>query len=145
MNPTLAATLDMSQLRVRDRYVALRFPGVLRNSADLIDADKAIAVARGYFEEADIERANEVLALAIAQSTESLALEVAQLEMAFLARDSARVARLTREFHARYPGIAQFEGVVRPTWEREVLAIDFHRTISDPYGCTAPPAMRLAA
>lgn len=108
-----AMTLDSKRARIRDRYIAARFPGVLRGSVDLREIEYVIKVARHYFEESRLENADELFALAIEQTPAEPTLRLAQLEIAYLARDADLFTRLARELRAAIPVLPQWEEVVR--------------------------------
>lgn len=94
------------QVRLRDRYLGARFPGVVRRVADFDDPIRVIRGARLLFEEGDVDRAAELLDLAIAGTPAEASLRLAALEMAFLQRDALRYASLAaalRESHPRHP------------------------------------------
>ena len=86
--------------RIRDRYVAARFPGVAKCAADLEDADRVIKAARLYFGDGAVDTALELLDLAIAQDSRAEALWLAELEILHLARDASRFVECARAFRA---------------------------------------------
>jgi hypothetical protein len=89
--------------KLRDRYIAARFPGVARGAADLERIEQVIKGARLYFEEDKYDRALELLDMAILQCPADESLPLARLELAFLARADARFIALARDFHALRP------------------------------------------
>jgi hypothetical protein len=95
--PPLA--LDAAQARVRDRYIAARFPSVMSGAADLAEPAKVIEAARLYLEERKFDRAHELLQLAIEVSPRMAPLRLAQLEIAFLKRDGPRFLEGSRALH----------------------------------------------
>lgn len=106
---SLAPTFDDPQTfpprrrRIRDRYVAARFPGIARSAADLRDVEAMIKSARLHFEDQRPDLALELLGLAIEEAPLEAALWLARLEILFLARESegfVAVARAFREAHA---------------------------------------------
>jgi hypothetical protein len=99
--------------KLRDRYIAARFPGMFRGTADLREADHVIKVARLYFEEDKLDRAQELLELAIGLSPSAKLLRLAQLEIAFLGRDSTVFTTLARAFHAAHPDGPEWADVSR--------------------------------
>lgn len=111
--PAPGSAVDLRSARMRDRYIVARFPGVLRGSADLREIEYVIKVARHYFEEGRLEDAAELFALAIEQAPVERTLRLAQLEIAYLARDAGLFTRLARELHAAMPGLAEWDEVVR--------------------------------
>lgn len=106
-------TLDTQSARIRDRYIAARFPGVLRGSDDLREIEHVIKVARHYFEEGHLENAAELFALALEQAPAEPTLRLAQLEIAYLARDAGLFTRLARELRATIPVLPEWDEVVR--------------------------------
>ena len=61
--PTLAPVPDADA--IRDAYLRARFPGVIHALADLGDANQVIDAARCYAEDGRIDRAQELMALAL--------------------------------------------------------------------------------
>jgi hypothetical protein len=89
--------------RIRDRYIAARFPGLLAGSEDLGRVDHVIQCARLFFEEEKCDLAHELLTLAIARHPADEALRLAQLEIAFLLRERDRFVRLATAFRLAVP------------------------------------------
>ena len=89
---------DALRRKLRDRYIAVRFPGVARSSADLQDAERVIKGVRQYFGEQRFDCADELLELAIGQAGNTKLLRLARLELAFLRRDAARFTEFARDF-----------------------------------------------
>ena len=110
---TPVVSLDARRARLRDRYIAARFPGVLRGSADLREIEYVIKVARHHFEEGHLENADELFALAIEETPAEPTLRLAQLEIAYLARDARLFTRLALELQAAIPAIPEGDEVVR--------------------------------
>ncbi len=108
--PAADATLHA---RLRDRYIAARFPGVVSSSADLAEAKAVIDNARLLFEEDRGDSARELLLMAIDQSSSPEPLRLARLEIAYLQRDAAGYVELAREFHERHPQSHAWAEVVR--------------------------------
>jgi hypothetical protein len=106
-------SLDAAQARVRDRYIAARFPAVMTGAADLANVPKVIEAARLYFEEQKFDRAHEVLQLAIAVSPRAATLRLAQLEIAFLKRDRTRFVDAARDLRAANPVLGEWKEVQR--------------------------------
>ena len=98
-----ALPADPMRLRLRDRYIKARFPGVAESSADLDDGPKIVTAVRLYFGEQKFDRADELLDLAIEQSPGAVALRLAQLELAFLRRQAAAFTAFARDFHRAHP------------------------------------------
>lgn len=88
--------------RVRDRYIAARFPGLARCSADLANAPAVVNAARMHFEDGEPSLALELLDLAVEEAPQQSALWLARLEILFLLRDRdafVAAARAFREVH----------------------------------------------
>jgi hypothetical protein len=99
--------------RIRDRYVAARFPGIARCAADLADAAFVIKAARLHFEDQQPELALELLGLAIEESPEQEALWLARLEILFLHRDREGYVATARGFRATHRASPQWSEVER--------------------------------
>jgi hypothetical protein len=108
-----APASDASCARLRDRYLAARFPGVFRSATDLLETEYVIKVARHCFEEGSVDRADELFALALEVSPAPLTLRLAQIEFAFLARETGSYIRLAKELQQKHPGIAEWPEVAR--------------------------------
>lgn len=106
-------TLDGRRRRLRDRYVAARFPGMARAAADLTRVDETIKAARLLFEEEESDLAVELLGIAIEEAPGEEALYLARIEILFLARDAAAFIAAAREFRAAHFRSAAWEEVVR--------------------------------
>jgi hypothetical protein len=89
--------------RLRDRYIAARFPGIVSDATDLANIDLVIRAARLCFEEDRSDQAQELLQMAIDQSPDDEPLRLAQLEISFLQRNRTRFVELAREFRERMP------------------------------------------
>jgi hypothetical protein len=112
--PAQAISLHTAQReRIRDRYLAARFPGVARVGADLQHAEQMIQAARLYFEDRKADRALELLDLAVQHSPGQESLALARLEIAFLVRDAALYVALADAFHAAHPSSEQWAEVCR--------------------------------
>jgi hypothetical protein len=105
--------LDPMARRIRDRYLAARFPGTLRTAADLADAAAVIKAARLYFEDGLVPRANEVLDLAMEAHPEVDSPWLAALEIAFLVRDAERYVAVAHAFHRAHAHSPDWNEVVR--------------------------------
>lgn len=101
------------QVRIRDRYIAARFPGAMRNAGDLASPLKVIDVARHYFEEGESDCAHELLEMAIEVSPRHTPLRLAQIEIAFLGRDGQRMLRAALGLHEALPQCPQWPDVQR--------------------------------
>jgi hypothetical protein len=99
--------------RIRDRYIAIRFEGIARSSADLADAARVIKSARLEFEEGSPETALELLELAIEQNYREPSLWLAELEIAFLMRDGPHFTETAREFREAHPDSDKWEEINR--------------------------------
>jgi len=99
--------------RLRDRYIAARFGGTMRSSADLLQVEMVIKAARLCFEEERYDCAQELLDMAIEQSPGDVSLRLAQLEIAFLRRDADLFTRLATEFRAVFPRAGEFAEIAR--------------------------------
>jgi hypothetical protein len=113
-SPAVVADLHRAQrVRIRGRYLAGRFPGVVRAVADLLQADLVIEGARLYFEERKFDRAMELLDLAVAQNPADESMPLARLEITFLMRDRGLYTSLAGAFRAAHPASAQWNEVCR--------------------------------
>jgi len=114
VTPPKALTIpEERRARIRDRYIAARFPGVLRGSEDLLAVEYVIKVGRHYFEEGRLDDAAEIFQLAIEQSPSERALRLAQLEITYLERDAATFTRLARALREACPDAPEWEQIVR--------------------------------
>lgn len=102
-----------AQARIRDRYIAARFPGAMRNAKDLASPLKVIEAARLYFEEGASDCAHELLEMAIEVSPHHTPLALAQIEIAFLGRDGPRLLHSARRLHEAQPQCPQWADVQR--------------------------------
>lgn len=93
------ATSASAAARIRDRYILARFPGVMRKSEDLADADEVIKAARLYFEDGLAARGVELLRFAVEMDPSREALWLASLQMHFLLRDAAGFAATAGRMH----------------------------------------------
>lgn len=89
--------------KIRDRYIAARFAGIAKCSADLRNFERTIKAARLIFEEDRGERALELLALAIEEDPACEPTRLAQLELAFLLHDASLFGEAAREFRQLNP------------------------------------------
>lgn len=103
---------DPAQQRIRDDYVAARFPGVARNSHDLARSRAVIKAAQVYMEDGDSSRAEELLDLAALLQPSSEALLLARLEVALQQRDSEGYRRTAIRFHHAHPRSAHWKYIV---------------------------------
>ena len=109
------AAMDPAALRMklRDRYIAARFPGVARSSADFRDTARVIKGVRLYFEEQSFDRASELLDLAIGEPGSAKLLRLARLELAYLRRDAARYTECALDLRRVHPDCPEWPEVVR--------------------------------
>ena len=105
--------LESRRLRIRDRYLSARFPGVLRGAADLADAPRIVKAARLYFEEDDAATAVELLQLACDEAPREASLWLARLEILFLVRDAVGFTACARDFRRAHPRHAGWAEVIR--------------------------------
>src|SRR3954470_24380687 len=84
------STYDEKRRKIRDRYIGIRFAGVIRSAGDLQNAPRIIRAARAAFEEDHADTALELLELAIEQNVSEKPLWLADLEIAFLVRNAHR-------------------------------------------------------
>ena len=111
----IAASEAGEELRskLRDRYIAIRFPGVARSSSDLRDAARVIKGVRLYFGEQKLARAEELLDLAIGQAGSPKLLRLARLELAYLRRDAAAFTAFARDFRGAHPDALEWLEITR--------------------------------
>jgi|SRR5688572_22661084 len=105
--------MDVRRRRIRDRYIAARFPGVARKGADLADVATVIKAARLHFEEEQVGLALELLELAVQEAPHEEALWLARLEILFLARDRHAFVAAARTFRAAHPASQEWPEVER--------------------------------
>jgi hypothetical protein len=99
--------------RLRDRYIAARFPGLLASAEDLGRSDHVIQCARHFFEEEKSDLAHELLAMAIAHHPADEALRLAQLEIAFLLRERDRFLAFATAFRIAVPASRNWSEIAR--------------------------------
>ncbi len=105
--------LDAQRQRIRDRYIAASFPGMVKNSRDLSNPVELIKSARLCYEAGHAEQACELLHLAIEQQTGEAALWLAWLEILFLTRQEERFAKVAHTFHHLHPYDRQWNEVAK--------------------------------
>jgi len=107
--------LDPQQrrLRIRDRYIAARFAGTLRDASELSDPHKVIKAARLYFEDGNPARADELLALAATAAPRERSLWLARLEILFLGTDTERFVETASAFAREHAGAEEWDEVAR--------------------------------
>jgi hypothetical protein len=102
--PTAAPLdIDAKRERIRDRYLAVRFDGLIRDARDLKDIAKVIKAARLYFEDENSDRADELLRLAVAAQPHEARLWLARLEIQFLSRDAERFSEVAQAYRRAFP------------------------------------------
>jgi hypothetical protein len=104
---------DARARRIRDRYVRARFPGVVRDAADLHSVETVIKSARLYFEDGQADLAFELIDCALEENPRAEAVWLARLELVFLRRDAAGFAACARAFRDMHPASAAWEEVAR--------------------------------
>ena len=101
LDPT---ALDPRCRKIRERYVAARFPGVTRTLADLQSSDRVVKAARLYFEDEQPELAIELLEIAAQEAPHESPIWLARLEILFLMRDGERFVDAARAFRYAHAG-----------------------------------------
>jgi len=107
------ATYDETRRKIRDRYISIRFAGVIRSAGDLENTPRVIRAARAAFEEDHADTALELLDLAIEQSVKEKNLWLADLEMAYLMRNAHRFVASARAFRITFPDAAEWKEISR--------------------------------
>ena len=105
--------LEPRRRKLRDRYIAARFPGVAHSGADLADSATVIESARFWFEDACPALALELLQLAIEEAPQDPAPALARIELRFLMRDTAGFVEAARAFRAAHPKHEAWDEVCR--------------------------------
>ena len=106
-------TYDEKRRRIRDRYIGIRFAGIIRSAEDLANAPRVIRAARAAFEEDHADTALELLELAIEQNLDDRQLWLADLEIAFLVRNAHRFVASARAFRAQFPQAVEWNEISR--------------------------------
>lgn len=110
--PTAAPLdIDARRQRIRDRYLAVRFDGLIRDTRDLKDIAKVIKAARLYFEDENSDRADELLRLAVAAQPHEARLWLARLEIHFLSRDAERFGEAAIAYRRAFPDAGEWAQV----------------------------------
>jgi len=99
---------DPARQRIFERYVGARFPGVASRSEDFRDMGRIIKAARLFFEDAQLDRAVELLQIACDVSPADQAPWLAKLELQFLGTDGAGFAGTARRFASTHPRSLQW-------------------------------------
>lgn len=111
--PARTETSDLARRRIRDRYLAVRFPGAPHTDEDLRDTPGVIKSARLYFEDGDLERACELLEFACDVNKADELPWLAHLEILFLKRKGHEFAELAHRFHERFPASGRWPEILR--------------------------------
>jgi hypothetical protein len=106
-------TTEEVQARLRDRYIVARFPGTLKSIEGLREVEQVINVARLYFEESKLDRAHELIDLAVAETPADKSLRLAGLELAFLSGDPVHFTELARAFQGAIANASEWSEVCR--------------------------------
>jgi hypothetical protein len=101
--PVAVSAGEAARMRIRDRYIGARFPGVASNMADLADDWKVIKTARLYLEDGLRRRAVELLDSAVESHPAVESLWLARHELAFLMRDAEAFHQCARGFCREHP------------------------------------------
>lgn len=107
-----AVAADPMRSRIRDRYIAVRFPG-LPSGVHAQDPSTFVKVARLYFEDDDAERSIELLQYATDVLPAEEKLWLARLEILFLRRQADAFVTVARQFHERFPHSGAWGEVAR--------------------------------
>jgi len=102
-----ASALDARSRKIRDRYIAARFPGIAKSGADLTDEEEVIRAARLLFEDERAWDAIELLELAIEERPANTGAWLARLEILYLVRDAAGFVDAVRAYRAHHGVEAQ--------------------------------------
>ena len=104
---------EIARRRIRDRYLAVRFPGAPHTDEDLQDSAGVIKSARLYFEDGDVDRACELLEFAGEVNRTDESPWLAHLEILFLKRRGHAFAELAHRFHVRFPASGRWPEILR--------------------------------
>lgn len=97
-----ASKLDGRRRKIRDRYIAARFPGIAKCGADLADEEMLVRAARLMFEDERGADALELLELALEEYPQRAAAWLARLEILYLTRDALGFAEAAAAFRQRH-------------------------------------------
>lgn len=106
-------TYDTRRRKIRDRYIAIRFAGVVRSAEDLDNTARIIKAARVAFEEDHPETALELLELAIEQNVGDKSIWLADLEITFLVRNAHRFVASARAFRQTFADAPEWAEIAR--------------------------------
>ena len=107
-----ASALDARRRKIRDRYIAARFPGIAKSGADLVDEEQVIRAARLLFEDERADEALELLELAIEECPANSGAWLARLEIFYLVRDAAGFVEAVRTYRAHHGAESQAWGEI---------------------------------
>jgi hypothetical protein len=106
-------TYDDKRRKIRDRYISIRFAGVVRSAGDLENTPRIIRAARAAFEEDHADTALELLELAIEQNVKEKNLWLADIEISFLMRNAHRFVASARAFRLTFPDATEWKEISR--------------------------------
>ena len=109
---TVAALENPARQRIRDAYIAARFPGVAKSSQEFSRVRAVIKAAQVYFDDTNPRRAEELLDLASELIPASEALPLARLELALRQSDSESYRRTAIRFRKNHPRSARWKEIV---------------------------------
>jgi hypothetical protein len=109
----IARSSESMRQRIRERYLAVRFPGAPHSDFELHDIPNVIKSARLYFEDGDIDRACELLECAADVNAAEESPWLAHLEILYLKRKGRAFTALAKRFHERFPESARWPEVLR--------------------------------
>lgn len=131
---------DAMRKKIRDRYLAVRFPGAPHTDEDLRDSAGAIKAARLYFEDGDVDRACELLEFAADVNATDELPWLAHLEILFLKHKAPAFTRLAKRFHEHFPSSGRWQEILRlglrlaPDESIFLLAHPHEASIDEHYG-----------
>jgi hypothetical protein len=125
---------DPARQRVRDAYIAARFPGVARSSRDLARVRSVINAANVYLEDGESRRAEELLDVAAELLPASEKLLLARLELALRLRDSEGYRRTGLRFRERHPRSPHWKYIVAFAQTIYLTEAPFTADVTDPFG-----------
>ncbi len=99
--------------RIRDRYLAVRFPGAPHTEQELRNTPDVIKSARLYFEDGDIDRACELLECAEESNKQDEAPWLAHLEILYLKRKGPPFTALAKRFYVQFPRSRRWAEILR--------------------------------
>ncbi len=99
--------------RIRERYLAVRFPGAPHSDLELRDIPSVIKSARLYFEDGDIDRARELLECAAEVNAADESPWLAHLEILYLKKKGPPFTALAKRFHDHFPASGRWPEILR--------------------------------